>query len=495
MPWNRRSPGPVCKILVAGNSFVSNTSGGFRIVPALRISPQIKGKARLNFWLRWPVNHMLVATFIVACLSLTQASLADSRVVGPLPSLAPLLEQVTPAVVNISTRGSVRRTNPLMDDPFFQRYFGFDDNPGEAPLQSLGSGVVIDAERGLVVTNHHVIDNASQIQVTLTDAREFEAVVVGTDPEADIALIRIQADRLVALPWADSSAVRVGDYCIAIGNPFGLGQTVTSGIVSALGRSGLGIENFEDFIQTDASINPGNSGGALINLRGELIGINTAIVGPSGGNVGIGFAIPSNMAADLSAQLIEFGEVRRGALGIAVQPLTPDLAAAFDVPSRYGVIIGRVQPHSPADKAGLLSGDVITRIDNRRITDIRGLRNRIGLVRLGQQMTVDIIRDKQPKTIQVTVEQLPETNPLFKEATLVERQSRNGRQYVVVDEIQTGGQLAKVGLRPGDIILSINRQGVGTVKDIKTVSEASGRELLVLVQRGRSTSYINLNKE
>lgn len=437
-----------------------------------------------------------LSVFLIAALLLTGATAmrADTRVVEPLPSLAPLLEQVTPAVVNISTRGEVQR-NPLMDDPFFRRYFRFEESAREAPLQSLGSGVVVDAEQGLVVTNYHVIENASQIQVTLSDAREFDATVIGTDPDADIAVIRIAADNLTALPWADSSNVRVGDYCIAIGNPFGLGQTVTSGIVSALGRSGLGIESFEDFIQTDASINPGNSGGALVNLRGELIGINTAIVGPSGGNVGIGFAIPSNMAADLTAQLLEFGEVKRGALGIAVQPLTAELAQAFGVPSRTGVIVGRVQPESPAEKAGLLAGDVIVRIDNRRITDISSLRNRIGLVRLGQQMMVEIVRDKQLMTIEVTVAQLPETNPLFSGASLLEQESRNGRRYVVIDEIESGSQLDKAGLLPGDIILSINRQGVGTVKDIKLISDAAGNELLVLIQRGRSTDYVRLSKE
>ena len=439
----------------------------------------------------------LTRLLLMAAVTLAMSSpvaLADTRVVEPLPSLAPLLEQVTPAVVNISTRGEVRR-NPLMDDPFFRRYFGLDDSPREAPLQSLGSGVVVDAEKGLVVTNYHVIENASQIQVTLSDAREFDARLVGTDPEADIAVIEIDADDLVALPWADSAQVRVGDYCIAIGNPFGLGQTVTSGIVSALGRSGLGIENFEDFIQTDASINPGNSGGALVNLRGELIGINTAIVGPSGGNVGIGFAIPSNMAADLTAQLLEFGEVRRGALGIAVQPLTPDLADAFGVPTRYGVIVGRVQPDSPADKAGLLAGDVITRIDNRRISDIGALRNRIGLVRLGQELTVDIVRDKTEMTIAVAVGELPETNPLIKHATLIEKRSRNGRLYVEISEIEPDSQLARVGLQAGDIVLSVNRQYVGTIKDINAISDAAGDELLVLVQRGRSTSYVQLEKE
>lgn len=438
-------------------------------------------------------SHLLLMAAVGLAI-VSSVAQADTRVVEPLPSLAPLLEQVTPAVVNIATRGKVQR-NPLMDDPFFRRYFGLEDSPREAPLQSLGSGVVVDAEQGLVVTNYHVIENASQIQVTLSDAREFDARLIGTDPEADIALIQIDANDLVALPWADSAQVRVGDYCIAIGNPFGLGQTVTSGIVSALGRSGLGIENFEDFIQTDASINPGNSGGALVNLRGELIGINTAIVGPSGGNVGIGFAIPSNMAADLTAQLLEYGEVRRGALGIAVQPLTTDLADAFGVPTRYGVIIGRVQPDSPADKAGLLAGDVITRIDNRRISDIKALRNRIGLVRLGQDLTVDIVRNKKEMTIAVAVGELPETNPLIKHASLLEKRSTNGRLYVEIAEISPDSQLARAGLQPGDIVLSVNRQYVGTIKDIKAISDAAGDELLLLVQRGRSTSYVQLEKE
>ncbi len=410
----------------------------------------------------------------------------------PLPSLAPVLERVTPAVVNISTRGPMRRQNPLMDDPLYRRFFGLDDEPDQAPAQSLGSGVIVDAAEGVVVTNHHVIENAAQITVTLSDGREFQAQVIGTDPDADIAVIKIEATNLVQLEWADSSALRVGDFCIAIGNPFGLGQTVTSGIVSALGRSGLGIESFEDFIQTDASINPGNSGGALINLRGELIGINTAIVGPSGGNVGIGFAIPSNMAADLADQLLEFGEVKRGALGITAQALTPQLAEAFGVDSRSGVVIGSVQPGSPAEDAGLQPGDVITAIDGRRVRDLQGVRNRIGLVRLGQQLTVEIVRDKQPQSIDVTVGALPITNPLASEVALSEQQSRNGRRYVVIEAVKPGSRVAQSGLRPGDIILSINRQGVGTIDDIERIVDRAGDELLLLIQRGRVTSYVQL---
>jgi len=353
-----------------------------------------------------------VCLLLAMFFSGAQAAIPDAVDGQPLPSLAPILERVTPAVVNISTRGVMHERNPLMEDPFFRRFFDIPETNAAPTPQSLGSGVIVDAKRGLVITNNHVIENAAEILVTLSDGRETLAKVIGTDPQADIAIIEINETDLSELTWADSTALRVGDFCIAIGNPFGLGQTVTSGIVSALGRSGLGIEDFEDFIQTDASINPGNSGGALINLHGELIGINTAIVGPSGGNVGIGFAIPSNMASDILEQLVEFGEVKRGALGIVAQPLTPELARAFGVNSRYGVIIGRIRADSPADKAGLQVGDVITAIDGRPVRDIRGVKNRIGLVRLGQRLQLQVQRDNTQIDIAAIVEELQLFNPL-----------------------------------------------------------------------------------
>lgn len=437
----------------------------------------------------------LLAIFLsTVSASLTHAAFPEAVDGEPLPSLAPILERVTPAVVNISTKGPVQRGNPLMDDPFFRRFFGFEGEAESAPAQSLGSGVIVDADQGLVVTNQHVIANASQVLVTLSDGREFEANIIGTDPEADIAVVQIKADKLTHIAWADSSELRVGDFAIAIGNPFGLGQTVTSGIVSALGRSGLGIESFEDFIQTDASINPGNSGGALINLRGELIGINTAIVGPSGGNVGIGFAIPSNMARDLTEQLLEVGEVRRGALGIAAQPLTDALAEAFGVPSGQGVVIGRVEPDSPAAKSGLQVGDVITAIDDRRVRDLRGVRNQIGLVRLGQEMKVDIIRNKEPQSILVVVEALPGmTNPLARSTRLSNQRSRNGRRYVEVEAVRPGSVVENAGLQRGDIILSINRKAVGTIDDIEELVSTAGKKLVLLIQRNRTTFYIELD--
>ncbi|MCB1795838.1 MAG: Do family serine endopeptidase, partial [Candidatus Competibacteraceae bacterium] len=312
----------------------------------------------------------------------------------PLPTLAPMLERATPAVVNIATESRVQlRRNPLLDDPFFRRFFNVPDQPRERRAQSVGSGVVVDARRGYVITNHHVVDGADTITVTLRDGRQLDAKVIGSDSESDVAVIQVPARNLTALPLADSDRLRVGDFVVAIGNPFGLGQTVTSGIISALGRTGLGIQGYEDFIQTDASINPGNSGGALVNLRGELVGINTAIIAPGGGNVGIGFAIPANMVARLMEQIVDHGSVRRGQLGVSVQDLTPDLARAFNLPTSQGAVIAQVSPRSTAAKAGLKEGDVVLRVNERSIRDGGGLRNAIGLLEVGETVRLEILRD------------------------------------------------------------------------------------------------------
>ena len=411
---------------------------------------------------------------------------------APLPSLAPMLEKVTPAVVNISTIGRVRQSGGLMDDPFFRRFFDLPETSTQTRPQSLGSGVIVDAEQGLIVTNDHVIANASKILVALSDGREAGATVIGTDPRADIALIQIDLENLVELEWADSDALRVGDFCIAIGNPFGLGQTVTSGIVSALDRSGLGIEDFEDFIQTDASINPGNSGGALVDLSGKLIGINTAIVGPSGGNVGIGFAIPSSMAVDIIDQLLKFGEVKRGELGIAAQPLTPELAEAFGVNSRYGVVIGRIRPGSPADKADLRVGDVITTIDGKPVRDVRAVKNRIGLVRLGQRLNMGVIRNGKRLSISAIIEELQAGHPLLEGALLAQEVTANGRPFVLIESIEPGAPMDAAGLQAGDIILSVNKQYVETVAALESRAAQSDDALLLLVQRGQATDYVEL---
>ena len=410
----------------------------------------------------------------------------------PLPSLAPMLERVMPAVVNISTRGEPQSSNPLMNDPFFRRFFDPRALESAPAPQSTGSGVIIDAEDGLVVTNSHVIEGAASVVVTLNDGRERDAALVGTDPDADIALLRIEAAGLVDIAWADSDELRVGDFSVAIGNPFGLGQTVTSGIISALGRSGLGIEDFEDFVQTDASINPGNSGGALVNLRGELVGINTAIVGPSGGNVGIGFAIPSNMAADLVAQLLEFGEVRRGALGISGQALTATLADALKSRVMDGVVVTRVRAGSPAARAGIEIGDIITAMDGRAVSDMRAVRNRIGLKRIGQRLELDVERKGRPLNLSVVIEELQLANPLLEGVKFADRRTRRGRGVVAIESLSRDSVAARAGLRPGDLVIAVGDRRVETIEALEAAASLYGDELLLLVQRGREQRYVRL---
>ena len=333
--------------------------------------------------------------------------LAASPIIGPdgqIPTLAPLLKDVTPAVVNIAVKGHVTVENPLLQDPFFRRFFDIPEGPIQREVQAAGSGVIVDGEEGYVLTNNHVIEHADEIVVTLKDKRQLDAKLVGTDPDTDIAVLQVDASNLVALPIGDSDRLEVGDFVLAIGNPFGLGQTVTSGIVSALGRSGLGIESYENFIQTDASINPGNSGGALIDLRGELIGINTAIVGPTGGNVGIGFAVPINMAKGIMEQLIAHGEVQRGRLGVQVQDLTPDIAEALRLKANGGAVIARVEADSPARRAGLRPGDVVVAIDGVPVESSADLRNRIGLTPIGETVHLTILREGEEQTVDVRVE-------------------------------------------------------------------------------------------
>lgn len=422
----------------------------------------------------------------------------------PLPSLAPILEKTTPAVVNIATRGSVRvRSNPLFEDPFFRRFFDLPSPSRERPTQSLGSGVIVDADEGLILTNHHVIENASEITVTLTDGRELSARKVGSDPLADVAVIQIPADDLTALGWADSDTLRVGDFVVAIGNPFGLGQTVTSGIVSALSRSGLGIEDFEDFIQTDASINPGNSGGALIDLRGSLVGINTAILGPNGGNIGIGFAIPANMARQIMQQLIEFGEVRRGRLGIAVQELTGQLAQAFGLDIKRGVVIVQVEPDSPASRAGLQTGDVLTAVDGRRVRYSNDIKNTIGLLRVGQTVKMKVVRGGVERVVNATIEAQQRrvlrgvsASPLLSGAVFVDVEKKDRYQtvrYVVIESVEPGSPAAQSGIREDDIVLSINRARISDVDDMKRVIDAGPNgEILLNIQRGNRAYFVLL---
>jgi len=447
------------------------------------------------------LSGLLVLLFVIN--SLVNAALPVKAGDKELPSLAPVLENVTPAVVNIATEGRIQlRQNPLFSDPFFRRFFDFPDEPVERKTQSLGSGVIVDAKRGLVLTNNHVIANAVQITVTLRDGRHLEAELVGTDPETDVAVIKIPAEDLSALATADSDNLRVGDFVIAIGNPFGLGQTVTSGIVSALGRSGLGIEGYEDFIQTDASINPGNSGGALVNLNGALVGINTAIFSQSGGNIGIGFAIPINLALDIMEQLLETGEVQRGFLGVYAQDLDADLAEAFGLPKQSGAVVNKVLEGSPAEQAGLMTGDIVIRIDGKQIRNASDVRNHIGLLKVGAEVTFEILRNGKPKTIKARIaaatEDITET-PAVKNIRLQgltvgdinEDHPLHGTvEGVIIVDIQRGSRPWRSGLRAGDIITSVNKKPVANLEQFLKLAESEQDTLLLRIVRGNTAAFV-----
>jgi Do/DeqQ family serine protease len=420
-----------------------------------------------------------------------------------IPTLAPLLRTVTPAVVNISVRVSApAQQNPLMRDPFFRRFFEeFLEQPRQRSQLSAGSGVVIDARRGYVVTNHHVIEAAEEIVVTLKDRRKLAAELVGSDPGTDIALLKVAPEGLTALALGDSEALEVGDFVVAIGNPFGLGQTVTSGIVSALGRTGLNIHGYEDFIQTDASINPGNSGGALINLKGELIGINSVIIGPAGGNVGIGFAVPSNMARAVVEQLAEFGEVRRGRLGVLIQDLTPEIAASLDLAISEGAVVTRVEPGSPAEKAGVSVGDVVVAADSVAVTSSADLRNRIGLVRVGDEVNLSVLRKGKRRSIKVRIgvvervtypgsESAPQLSGAVFQAMGRDHPLYDQIQGVVVADVDRASRAWQNNIRPGDVIVAINRERVRSVDELSRALRRAGRSIAVDVIRDRTQLFI-----
>ncbi|MEC8070783.1 MAG: Do family serine endopeptidase [Pseudomonadota bacterium] len=413
-----------------------------------------------------------------------------------LPSLADMLERTNPAVVNIATRTTVVERNRLLADPFFRRFFNIPESRRRyRRTQSAGSGVVVDADLGYIVTNNHVVDGADEISVGLSDGRTLEAELVGRDPQVDLALLKVSAENLVAIEFADSAALRVGDFVVAIGNPFGLNQTVTSGIVSALGRSGLGIEGYEDFIQTDAPINPGNSGGALVDLRGELVGINTAIYAPSGGNVGIGFAIPANMAAAIIDELVENGEVNRGYVGAVVQPLNRELAKAFDVlpadGAPAGVVIVDVQPASSAEKAGLAPGDVIVQMGDKKITSVADFENQAAVMFIGDRLDIVFVRQGQQQTL--TLEIFADTQEQVAGQRITPQLSGVALQNlsaaddfgggVLVAEINRGSTAYAYGLRAGDIIVSANRRTVVDIAELREAVRRDNRRLTLRVYR------------
>ena len=417
-----------------------------------------------------------------------------------LPSLAPMLERITPAVVNIATYTTVQMRNPLLEDPFFRRFFDVPQQRRYRRTQSAGSGVVVDAERGFIVTNNHVVARADEITVTLSDGRTLDAELVGTDPQVDLAVLKVPPEELSEIRFADSASIRVGDFVVAIGNPFGLNQTVTSGIISALGRSGLGIEGYEDFIQTDASINPGNSGGALVDLSGNLVGINTAILAPSGGNVGIGFAIPANMVRAVMTQLITHGEVRRGYLGLAVQSLNVELAEAFGLNRRDGVVVVEVEPGSAAVEAGIRTGDVIVRVDDRQIRRITDFHSQTAVIFVGADVEMEVIRDGRSRrvTLEVGDDHLEKVAGERIDPRLAGTELQNFRTQdeaglgagVLVSEVGESSKAWHYGLRAGDVVVAVDRQAIRDLGDFREAAQRSARQLLLRVYRSGQFGYV-----
>ena len=454
------------------------------------------------------MNKFLKSILILSVLVSSPSFAGNSKLFSAgIPSLAPMLEDVTPAVVNIYTISETPQRNQLIDDPFLRKFFNIPDQQKSKKRNrsGLGSGVIINSKKGFVITNNHVIAKAKDIKVKLHDGREFKAVLVGADPASDIAIIKIPTENLQSIKFSDSEKLRVGDFVVAIGNPFGIGQTVTSGIVSALGRSGLGIEAYENFIQTDASINPGNSGGALVNLNGELVGINTAIIGSRGasaGSVGIGLAIPVNMALDITSQLLKYGEVKRGYLGVSAQNLTHDLSKAFSVETNRGAIITRVVEGSPADKSGIKVGDVVIKIDNKVIDNAASMRNKIGLLKINTIINIQINRKgkiltKKVKIVEPEKEKISnlKINPRLAGIVFGEIK-KNMPEYgkingIKIMKMKKDSKAFIYGIRPNDIILSINNIPVQSVKDLE-VAANNNDELILHVQRKNRTAFILL---
>ena len=442
----------------------------------------------------------LAATLLCALAPLAHAQLPAQVGDTPVPSLAPMVKRVSPAVVNIATRGTVQEQNPLLNDPFFRRFFDIPNTPRQRQFQSAGSGVIVDAKQGLIITNAHVIENATEITVTLLDNRSLTAKVVGKDPGSDVAVLRVQANNLTAIPIADSDRTEVGDFVVAIGNPFGLGHTVTSGIVSALGRSGINPEGYEDFIQTDASINPGNSGGALVNLDGQLVGINSAILSRTGGNIGIGFAIPANMMKTVMAQLVKYGEVKRGVLGVNIQTLTPDIAQSMELGNVQGALVSQVVDGSAAEKAGIRAGDVVTAVNGKPVKDAAGLRNVIGLLSVGDKVDVALLRDGKPRRV---------TAMIAERDTVAEAEAEaegggagavhSGLQGAELADAQGGGVLvrsvaegspaAQRGLRANDVILAVGRTRVANVAEFRRATQGAAA-FVVQIRRGNASLVI-----
>ncbi|EPO7653823.1 serine endoprotease DegQ [Enterobacter hormaechei] len=450
-------------------------------------------------------NQLLSALALSVGLSLSASFPASaalpSQVPGQeaIPSLAPMLEKVLPAVVSVQVEGTARQSQRIPEE--LKKYFGEDAPDQQAqPFEGLGSGVIIDAAKGYILTNNHVISQADKISVQLNDGREFDAKLIGGDDQSDIALLQVQnPSNLTQIAIADSDKLRVGDFAVAVGNPFGLGQTATSGIVSALGRSGLNLEGLENFIQTDASINRGNSGGALLNLNGELIGINTAILAPGGGSIGIGFAIPSNMAKTLSQQLIQFGEVKRGLLGIKGMEMSADIAKAFKLNVQRGAFVSEVLPNSGSAKAGVKSGDIIVSLNDKPLSSFAELRSRIATTEPGAKVKLGLIREGKPLTVEVTLDKstsssasAEQISPALQGATLSDGQLKNGTKGISVTTVEKSSPAAQAGLHQDDVIVGVNRTRVQSIAEMRKVLESKPAVIALQIIRGNDTHYILL---
>lgn len=424
-------------------------------------------------------------------------------------TIAPMLQKALPAVVNIRAQVKITDFNTLRE---LIKRRGLDSNvddnqPIPNTFVSVGSGVIVDAKNGYIITNAHVVNDAQTVVVTLDDGRRFTAKIVGADKASDVALLQIKAKNLTAVPLGDSNTLKVGDFVAAIGNPFGfLNQTVTSGIVSALGRTTLGIENFENFIQTDAPINPGNSGGALIDMHGQLMGINTAILAPERGNIGIGFAIPSNMAKSVMQQLIQFGDVKRGMLGVSAQDITPELANAFNLTIKNGAAVTQVLPNSPAQQAGIQVGDIITSVNGSPVKNASDVVNTVGFLRVNSKTTIDLLRNNKQITVSVSLND-PKQRQLIteqqdpflfgvglKDFSLLSPIHGNV-QGVAVISVEEGSNAWNSDLRPGDVITSVNQEKIKNIDELKAAASKSKNTLLLNVLRGAGAIFLVISKE
>lgn len=456
--------------------------------------------------MRLNIHSFIAILFITLisgfCTTLSAAIPADT-------SISPMLQKVLPAVVNIRAQIKITDFATLQEIQKKRRTKSADDNsdqPVPDKYVSVGSGVIVDADNGYILTNAHVINDAQTVTVTLGDSRHYTAKIIGLDKPSDIALLQIKAKSLTSLPIGDSNLVKVGDFVAAIGNPFGLSQTVTSGVVSALGRTTLGIENYENFIQTDAPINMGNSGGALVNMKGELIGINTAILAPDRGSIGIGFAIPANMAKSVMMQFIKYGDIRRGLLGVGTQTMTPELASAFNTQSTSGAAITQVLPGSPAQQAGLQEGDIITAVNNSPIKNANDVINTVAFLRVDSKLTISILRNNKSQTINVSLTDpkkrtamIEQADPFLYGVTLknfsVLTPVYGTVKGILVINVEEDSRPWNSDLRAGDVITSVNQKKVTNIEELKAAINKSDQMVMLHVLRGPAGIFLVINKE